>query len=58
MDGSAIYREVFLYILGVRPTNCPDAIVREPDIGGKNEKNRRFLDVFKTFKDIPNELSN
>jgi len=35
MVGSGIYREVFLSIFQVRPTNRPDAIYRKPDSGGK-----------------------
>jgi len=35
MVGSGIYREVFLSLFQLRPTNRPDAIGRKPDSGGK-----------------------
>jgi len=35
MVGSGIYREVFLSIFQLRPTNRPDAIVRKADSGGE-----------------------
>jgi len=44
--GSGIYLGRLLSIFRVRPTNCPDAIVRKPDSGRKKWSK---IDVFWRF---------